>query len=81
MRRRFNRSMDARAMAARFGGKCPRCQKWIDKGSQIIYWPATKTAEHYKCAEEDFRRAQAEIMDEEMASCGFVSYGIGGQHD
>ena len=62
----FGRNKDPYELAARFAGKCRKCNETIHKGEAIYYWPLTKAAYHKACAAKDYRKCQEAIIDEDM---------------
>ena len=62
---RHNRgNQDPRPMKAKFKSTCSKCKGTIERNEPIIYWPATRTATHLECGEEDYRTFLSSVQDE-----------------
>lgn len=58
---------DPRIIKAKFASTCATCGKSIEKGTNIIYWPAMpkgKQTDHQECGWDEYRRSLASFEDE-----------------
>ena len=61
-----NYNNDPRPMLSRFQSICSGCKKPILKNTEIVYFPATKTAKHKTCAEKDIKFFNESVFDEQV---------------
>lgn len=51
---------EPRIMKSKFQSVCRDCGQVINRGDDIIYYPATSSAAHYRCGKVMFENWQAE---------------------
>lgn len=57
---------DPRQIVAKFDSNCNQCGRRLRKGTQIYYWPLTKTVKCGICGERDFLEFIASLQDEQF---------------
>jgi hypothetical protein len=57
---------DPRQTVSKFPSICPKCNKPIRKGEDIVYWPANKEAQHYACGQADLQAFNESAQDEDQ---------------
>ncbi len=56
---------DPRILKVKWTGKCATCQTPLPKGTNAYYWPIGKKLVCLACGDEDYKRFQESVWDEE----------------
>jgi len=59
---------DPRQITAKFTSSCQKCKCKITKGTEIYYWPATRSVYCLTCGDADYRQFILAAQDEDSYS-------------
>lgn len=50
----MRKEREPRVIKSKFSGICRDCGQQFNRGDEIIYYPATRSASHYKCGKDKY---------------------------
>ncbi len=66
-RQQIKMNYDPKVMFSHFKSTCCKCKTTINKGVEILYFPRTKKAMHFKpCGQKDWQKINESFQDEEF---------------